>query len=169
MTAITPHKAGLGPAMRYGSPPRRNASGGNGPLPKLAPGQGGAGGQGAEFSEGVLAGLLTLGLIALAAGILLVGIAAAFEILGDLLLVVGVMALAQYLHGGPNGTQATIVDLNLPIPGSDVLPTLSGREFQVANGVMLIAATAGTQPDNGNKAYLCPFSDTASRLSGGGG
>jgi hypothetical protein len=65
----------------------------------------------------VLAGLLTLGLIALAGGIFVVGIAAAFEILGDVLFVVGVIALVQYLNGGPNGTQATIVDLTLPRGG----------------------------------------------------
>ena len=105
----------------------------------------------------VLAILATLGLIALAAGILLVGIAAAFEILGDVLFYVGIIALVELLNGGPNGTQATIVNLNLPIPGSDVLPTLSGGDFQVANGVMLIAATAGTRPDNVNKHIYVRF------------
>ena len=82
-----------------------------------------------------------IGLIALAGGIFL-GVAAGFGIGEDLLLAAGFIGLTQFLNGGSKGTAPTIVDLNQPIPGSDVLPTLGGGNFQVTDGVMLIAATA---------------------------
>lgn len=114
---------------------------------------------GVDTADAVWCFLLTLGLIALVAltGGIFLGVAAGFEIGGDLLFVVGVVALTQFLNGGSNGITPTIVDLTLPIPGSDVLPTLAGGNFQVTHGVMLIAATAGTRPDNVNKHIYVRF------------
>ncbi len=104
--------------------------------------------------------LTTLGLIGLAVvgGGILDGFHTSLEggILAFVVSGVGPFLLSQ-VFGGGGGNPPVLIDLSSPIPGSDYLPILSGGAFQVTNGAMLIAATAGLLLDNINTVIYVRF------------
>jgi hypothetical protein len=59
--------------------------------------------------------------------------------------------------GGGGGGGDTLVDLDFPFPGSDLLPTLTGLFIRLDDSTMLIAAHLGTRPDNLNTYFYVRF------------
>lgn len=112
---------------------------------------------GVDTSNHVWCLLMVLGLaalLALAAGIF-GGIGGAVGVLAILLLSVGVYNLAGLLNGSDSNLSP--INLTQPIPGSDMLPTLSGGNIQVGSGTLLITATAGTKLDDINLEIYVRF------------
>lgn len=103
--------------------------------------------------------LTSLGLIGLA--ILTGGIVGGWlagivgGIVGFILTGVGPLLLGQLIGG--QGPDSTIVNLTEPIPDSNFLPTLSGGDFQISNGGLLVGAIAGIQPDTTNTIIYVRF------------
>jgi hypothetical protein len=105
--------------------------------------------------------LTTLGLIGLAAlgGWVIsgVGVAIGAGVVSFLLSDIGGLITSNLFGGGGGSPTPQIIPLTSPIPGSDVLPTVSGGTFQVSDHVMVAGAVFGTTADNINTVIYARF------------
>jgi hypothetical protein len=116
--------------------------------------------QGPDLGDSIWCLVTTLGLVAFAfvCGLLMGGVAAAITggILGFALSNIGQFTLSQIFGGGGGGPQKTIIDLNQPVPGTDVLPFVNNGFMSISDGVALMAAAAATKADDINTViYAC--------------
>lgn len=115
----------------------------------------------------------SLGLALLAAVAVIVsqgiGLASGFAA-GAAFGVVGVLTLllefegedfALVLRSGGDG-KPTFIELDFPLPGTDLLPTLSGLFIRLDESTMLMAAHLGTRPDVLNTYFYVRFLETDS-------
>ncbi len=79
----------------------------------------------------------------------------------------GIFGLAELMAGQAGGFNSTLVNLTQPIPDSNFLPTLTGGDFQMSDGGLLIATTAGTQPDTINAIIYVRFLAPAGGIEAG--
>lgn len=59
--------------------------------------------------------------------------------------------------GGGGDDKPTIIELDFPIPGTDLLPTLTGNFIRLDESTMLMAARLGTRPDDLNTYFYVQF------------
>ncbi len=111
--------------------------------------------------------LATLGLVAFAAILPAVMVNWLIGFAGFLLFSEGIFGLAELVAGQAGGTIVNIVNLTQPIPDSNFLPTLTGGDFQMSDGGLLIATTAGTQPDTINAIIYVRFLAPAGGIEAG--
>jgi hypothetical protein len=122
-----------------------------------------------DNTDAFLCAVTSLGLALLAAIAVLVfqGIGLASGLAAGLTFgVVGVLtAILEFnaddfalAFGGSGGDGApTPIELDFPLPGTDLLPTLTGSFMRLDESTMLIAAHLGTQPDTLNTYFYVRF------------
>jgi hypothetical protein len=112
-------------------------------------------------------GTLGLALLAALAGLLLPGISIAsgisavlaFGVIGVLTTILAFDADDFALVFGDDGEddKPTIIQLDFPIPGTDLLPTLTGNFIRLDESTMLMAAQLGTRQDDLNTYFYMRF------------
>ena len=70
--------------------------------------------------------------------------------------------LESALSGVEDAEETTMIDLDFPIPGTDLLPTLSGASVQIEESTLLLAASLATVPDTINTYFHVRFLDADS-------
>src|ERR1044071_9787601 len=67
------------------------------------------------------------------------------------------------VFGSGGDDKPTIIELDFPIPGTDLLPTLTGNFIRLDESTMLMAANLGTRPDNLNTYFYVRFMEPDAR------
>lgn len=123
-----------------------------------------------DNGDAVLCVITSLGLALLAAVAVIItqglGLASGFAA-GYALGVVGVLTVMMEFDsndfalvlGDGSGNQPTFIELDFPIPGTDLLPTLTGLFIRLDDSTMLMAAHLGTRADVLNTYFYVRFQE----------